>query len=173
MSTQSSSRHPRAAEELARSLGWFSVGLGVFQLVCGGTVSHWLGMRGAHGIVRGYGVREIATGVMILGTEDPAPGIKGRVAGDALDLATLGVGLERSRSKANTMLALAAVAGVTFLDVLCMRWLGERRSPKALHLYVRRTGFPQGSAAQAWGAARDFIAPPEYRTPELLRPLSR
>ena len=61
---------------------------------------------------RAYGVREIAAGMGILGSRngDRAPWVWSRVAGDALDLASLSGGLsDRNPTKANVKMALASV----------------------------------------------------------------
>jgi len=117
----------RDAHDLARFLGWFSIGLGLAEALAPRGFTRALGMRGAEGLVRAYGVREIATGLGILGFSDPTPFVWGRVAGDALDLATLAPFLSGDNpERANVGLALAAVAGVTALDLLCaMRLSGE------------------------------------------------
>jgi hypothetical protein len=160
---------PRQAQELAQFLGWFSVGLGAVELFGGRSVARWLGMDASEGLVRSYGLREIATGAAILSADRPAPWVWGRVAGDALDIATLGAGLGHSRAKQNVALALAAVAGVTALDVICAQGLDQRPTPRRLPVSPARSGFPQG-LGRAWGAARDFVVPEDFRTPKLLRP---
>jgi hypothetical protein len=161
---------PREARELAQFLGWFSLGLGALELFAGRSLSRWLGADGAADLVRGYGVREIATGAAILSSRQPAPWIWGRVAGDALDIATLGAALNRSRAKSNVGLALVAVLGVTALDLVCAQWLSARpASKRSYRSYAHRSGFPHG-LARTWGAARDFVAPEDFRTPKLLRP---
>ncbi|HVJ23857.1 MAG TPA: hypothetical protein VM756_07965, partial [Burkholderiales bacterium] len=63
-------------------------------------------MRCSEAMVRVQGVREIATGIGILISWKRAPWMWGRVAGDAIDIAS-------SRHRA----ALAALAGVTALDI--------------------------------------------------------
>ena len=45
----------------ARALGWFSIGLGVMELVAGRRIGRAVGQRGHIGTVRLFGVREIAT----------------------------------------------------------------------------------------------------------------
>ena len=75
---------------VARGLGWFSIGLGLVEALSPGIVTRTLGMEGKEGLVRGYGVREIGTGIGILAANDPSPWLWGRVAGDALDLADFG-----------------------------------------------------------------------------------
>jgi hypothetical protein len=127
-------------------------------------------------LIRAYGVREIVKGVGILASKDPTPWIWGRVAGDALDLATLGKGLSDSRAeKDRVMMAMGAVAGVTVLDVVCANALtGQSQEPRgrarALRWdYSNRSGLPR-PAQQMRGAARDFEVPRDMRIPDALRP---
>ena len=108
------------AHSVARGLGWFSIGLGLAEVLAPRALTRGLGMEGNEQIVRAYGVREIATGIGILSSTHPAPWIWGRVGGDALDIATLATGLQQDNpKKENVELALVAVAGVTALDVVC------------------------------------------------------
>lgn len=111
---------------MARGLGWFSVALGVAELIAPRGVTRVLGLRGREDLVRAYGLREIGTGIGILTSKDPAPWIWGRVGGDALDLATVAGGLG-SRQNGNVLLTLLALGGVTALDVTCGRQLGRDR----------------------------------------------
>ncbi|SHJ57146.1 hypothetical protein SAMN02745194_02864 [Roseomonas rosea] len=105
---------------LARFLGWFSIGLGLMEIFGGRTLARKLGMSGRAKLIRGYGVREVANGVAILASPTSAPLLWARVGGDALDIATLlGTPSFGRRERANVKLALAAVAGVTLLDILC------------------------------------------------------
>jgi hypothetical protein len=131
--------------------------------------------RGQEGLIAGYGVREIATGIGILASKDPTPWIWGRVAGDGLDLATLATALEGNNpKKGNVGIAMVAVAGVTALDVYCAQTL-SRESPHPLpplQDYSDRTGYPRG-IEQSHGAARDFEVPRDFRTPEALRPYTQ
>ena len=132
-------------------------------------------MRGQEGLIAGYGLREIATGIGILASKDPTPWIWGRVAGDGLDLATLTTALDgRNPKKGNVGIAMAAVAGVTALDVYCAQTL-SRESPRPLppmQDYSDRTGFPRGVEG-ARGAASDFEAPRDFRAPEAMRPYTQ
>jgi hypothetical protein len=115
-----------ATRELARGLGWFSIGLGLTEVTCGGAIAHWLGMPRSAPIIRAYGVRELLQGVGILGARDPTPWISARVVGDALDIATVLPGLEgHNPRKDNVLIALVALAGVTAVDVICARSLSE------------------------------------------------
>ena len=109
---------------LARFLGWFSIALGVTELVLPHTLSRALGLGRRPGLLAAYGVREIAAGAGILLGANPAPWVQARIAGDALDLATLAAPLVASRGhRGASALAALAVAGVTALDILCARQL--------------------------------------------------
>src|SRR4051812_10089686 len=78
----------RAAHQLGRALGWFSIGLGVAELVAPRQITRALGMEGREGLVRAYGAREIVAGVLSLSTEKDI-GLWSRLAGDALDIVCL------------------------------------------------------------------------------------
>ena len=167
-----SGSHPnRSADALARGLGWFSIGLGLAEVLAPRSLTRALGLGGQERLVQAYGLREIATGVAILAAKDPTPWVWGRVGGDALDLATLAGGFhEGNRHKANVGMALGAVAAVSALDVYCATALGAQSEPSApMRDYSRRTGFPREPQAMR-GAASDFTVPPDMRVPEALRP---
>src|SRR5690348_125459 len=83
-----------SGDQLARALGWFSLGLGLSELLAPRLVAGPLGMRGNEGLLRAYGAREIGAGVLSLSTEKRA-GLWSRVAGDVLDMATLMTALRR------------------------------------------------------------------------------
>jgi hypothetical protein len=164
--------HQAGTLALAEGLGWFSIGLGALELFAAPALARTFGMEGRENLLRAYGVREIATGVGILTQEDPTPWMWGRVAGDALDLATMAPGLTGRDGRAgNVALAMAAVAGVTALDVICARALSAEReqAQEPLPDYRDRVGMAHGPAAMR-GAARDFQVPRDFRTPEPLRP---
>jgi hypothetical protein len=112
---------------LARGLGWFSIGLGLAELVAPEQIARWLGMEDKTELVRAYGVREIGTGIGILTRRQPAEWIWARIAGDFLDLATLAAHLtpDNEGKRDNVIAAIVAVAGVTVLDVICARQLGD------------------------------------------------
>ena len=85
-----------ATYSLAKGLGVFSIVLGIIELILGGPLGRSLGLEGQEWIVRLYGGREILTGILILASADPTPWIWLRVAGDALDIATVGWGYTRN-----------------------------------------------------------------------------
>jgi uncharacterized membrane protein len=117
------------AEQLATALGWFSVGLGLAEIVAPSQLARLIGVPDedrTHGILRAYGMRELAAGIGILSQPRPAGWMWGRVAGDLLDLASLGSAL-RSNNADSTRIATAtaAVLGVTALDAMVARQLSD------------------------------------------------
>jgi hypothetical protein len=163
-----------SAGRLAEGLGWFSIALGVFEIAAARPLARGLGIRGAEGILQAYGAREIATGVGILVSRDRRPWILGRVAGDALDVATLIAALPGNRRPGGVVLGLAAVLGVTVLDLVCAEALrteegSRQKRAQATFDYASRSAFPRGVDA-ARGAARDFEVPADFRIPGPLRP---
>jgi uncharacterized membrane protein len=111
-----------SSEGLALGLAWFSIALGVAELVAPRSVARLIGVPDdgrQEGILRAFGARELANGVAILTQPDSSAWMWARVGGDAIDLAYLGAaagseGAEHQRLNA----AAAAVLGVTVLDVL-------------------------------------------------------
>jgi hypothetical protein len=160
------------AEQVAQGLGWFSIGLGLVELVAPHRITRALGMHGQENLVSGYGLREIGTGIGILTAKDPTPWIWGRVGGDALDLGTLAPALSgHNRRRGGAGLAFAAVLGVTVLDLACGVVLHNRAKQRAIRHpdYGDRRGLPR-PPEQMRGAARDFEVPRDFRIPEPLRP---
>jgi hypothetical protein len=111
----------KTLDKLARGLGWFSVGLGMTELLFGRRLATSLGLGHRVSLVRVFGLREIATGLGILSRDrGKAPWIWARVAGDALDLAVLATALRRENpERGKAVFATTNVAAVTALDVLC------------------------------------------------------
>ena len=144
----------------ARGLGWFSIGLGVAEISMPRAVARAVGIPGASGLVFLYGLREVATGLGILRTKNSTPWLWGRVAGDALDLATLAT-LSPSNRKLSAGLGMAAVAGVTALDFTMARAMSERdqRRSRSWVDYSDRSGFPTSPDEIRGQARRDFQTP--------------
>lgn len=159
-------------DELARGLGWFSIGLGLMELTAARGLCRALGLRGRETLVQAYGVREVAAGVAILMSHDPTPWILGRIGGDALDLATLATGFDDDNpKKANLAAVTAAVTGVTILDVVCAKGLidQKRLSHPGVFDYSGRSGFPRSPQSMR-GAASNYDPPADFRIPKALRP---
>ena len=116
--------------KIATGLGWFSIGLGAAELLFPRQVARLVGSRNNHtALMRFYGLRELAAGVGILTNQtNPAPWLWARVAGDALDLASLGATLAGpANNGAATVFGIVNVAAVTALDVICAQRLTEEQ----------------------------------------------
>ena len=104
------------SQRTAYGLGWFSVGLGLAEILAPRALGRAIGlgygpMKGS--IFRGYGLREIAAGVGILSRRRPAAWMWARFVGDLLDLASLGTAMgthRRGRDRARIAGAIGAVA---------------------------------------------------------------
>lgn len=110
------------AKNLANGLGWFSIGLGVAELVMPEQMEKVIGVRDRgkrRNVLRAYGAREIAAGLAILSQPRQPGWLWTRVAGDIVDLATLGSAMRTPDvRRGRVAIATAAVAGVTVLDVI-------------------------------------------------------
>ncbi len=138
-----------ASDRIARNLGWFSLALGALEMLAPERVTRALGMKGEERLIRAFGAREIAAGVLSLSTEKKI-GLWSRVAGDGLDIATLIGGLGRDNpKKGNVALALLMVGGITLLDIATAQEVSGRhaRGTGARRAYDDRTGYPKGIAA--------------------------
>ncbi|MFO1079382.1 MAG: hypothetical protein U1E23_01970 [Reyranellaceae bacterium] len=142
-------------DRLTRALGWFSLALGVAELVAPGRITRALGLEGKEGLVRAYGAREIAAGIPTL-SMDKHVGLASRVVGDVIDIATLLPALRPGNPKrGNALLALGAVAAVTALDVIAATaTVGNHRRDRGRTMdYGDRSGLPRGVMASR-GLAR-------------------
>ena len=118
-SRQRLQRRSPSALSVAQGLGWFSIGLGLAQVLAPGRVSRAIGLRRDHHLLmRLLGIREITSGLGILSQRHPAPWAWSRVAGDAMDLALLSRAFTGPRARRNRLVAAtAAVAGVAAADL--------------------------------------------------------
>jgi len=135
--------HQGRTQAVARGLGWFSIGLGVAELVAPRLVAQAAGFRCSDTVVRLYGAREIINGIGILLSRKRAPWVWARVAGDAVDIAT-----------ARRPAGITALVAVTAVDVATAAQLSREENQAAeLFDYSDRSGFPR-PAAEMRGAAR-------------------
>lgn len=141
---------------LAIGLGCFSLAVGAAELVAPRLLCRVAGLGGSEGLLRAYGVREAAAGVAILASHDPRPWVWGRVAGDALDIATA-IFAAPQPTRPRTLFTLAFIAGATALDSLCAVGLGGAAHSQPASDYRDRSGFPHGLAG-ARGAARKLAS---------------
>jgi uncharacterized membrane protein len=129
-------------EQLARGLGWFSIGLGLAEVLAPRGIAKISGVRGNNtGLIRLFGLREIAHGVAIfMQGRKPAAAVWSRVAGDALDLAALGVAFASPKSnKARVAFATANVLAVSALDVICAQQLSSNNHTTTGGTNVRKS----------------------------------
>lgn len=110
---------------VANGLGWFSIALGLTEIIAARPLAKALGMKSTT-LLRVYGVREIAAGIGLLTQARKGPWIWARIAGDALDVATLGSAALSTKNgkRGNAALAMAAVAPVVALDIVSGARLG-------------------------------------------------
>jgi hypothetical protein len=154
-----------SADRLARALGWFSIGLGLTELVMPGKLARALGLDDKEGLIRAYGARELASALPTLSVDKPI-GLAARIGGDALDLGTLATALHRDNPKRrNAAIATAMVAGITLLDLAAYVGVkaAHRREPGSDRDYSDRSGLPRGAQASRGLARRDFETPSDYR----------
>jgi uncharacterized membrane protein len=111
---------------LTQALGWFSIGLGLAELLAPRAIGRAIGVGEQPALLRACGVREIVSGIGMLSEQRPERWAMARVAGDAIDLGLLGAALRRHDSNpARIALAAAAVAGVTAIDVFATQELNS------------------------------------------------
>lgn len=148
----------KPADKLSRVLGYVSFGLGIAELVAARRITRALGIEGCEALVRAFGAREIAAGVLTLSTEKES-GLWARLGGDALDISVLVAALSAKNARRDNIgLALAAVVGITVLDAVAAEEVTRRhsRGNGHVHSYRDRTGFPQGvESARGTVSARD------------------
>lgn len=164
-----------SADSIARGLGWFSIGLGLAEILMPRKLARVSGLLGQERLLRAYGVREVANGIGILAAKTPktrAPWIWARVGGDALDIATAAARLNGSNPrKARVALTLLALVKITAIDMLCAKELSEKtkRQSRVARDYSDRTGFPR-RPDEMRGIARDSLVQRMPQKPEPAQP---
>ncbi len=147
-------------ESLAYALGWFSVGLGLAEILAPRAIARVVGLQDDHQfLIRALGARELTSGVGILSDRRPAGWVWSRVAGDAMDVACLGAAMASPHAKrARTTTALLAVLGVTALDL----WASQNLSrmvgwtTESGAILVKKTVTIDRSAEYLYTFWRDF-----------------
>ncbi|WP_119680390.1 hypothetical protein [Indioceanicola profundi] len=114
------------AQSLAPMLGWFSIGLGLAQVLAPRGMSRMIGTAG-NGLDRktmlAVGLRELAAGVGILSRRRPQDWLWARVGGDVMDLAMLANASRSRRARPGRL----AMAGAAVLGVLALDYISARR----------------------------------------------
>jgi hypothetical protein len=151
----------------AEGLGWFSLGLGVPQLLAPSLVNRIAGIRddvGSRTAQRIVGMRELAAAAGILGMSRPDPWLWARVGGDAMDLMLLGRAWGRRHDSTPRLLAAtASIVGVTAIDLLTAvtmtNGLTARRRPMT-KTAATTLDVPMQEVEAAWTAlSADIDAP--------------
>ena len=162
----------RRADSLAQGLGWFSIGLGVAQIVAPRRMNRLIGVNDNNRnrtVMRAVGVREIAAGIGLLSDAKPTGFAVARVAGDMMDLALLANALNSPQNdRGKTALATAAVVGVGVLDVLCSEQLATT-VPKVAHpakakggLRIRKSVTVNRPVEEVYAFWRNFENLPQF-----------
>jgi hypothetical protein len=144
----------------ARALGWFSIGLGLAELAMPRQLARIAGAPNAPTLTRIFGLREIGTGIGILTSKDPSPWLWGRVAGDALDVATVGAGLVTRGRPLRTLASVAMLLGIAYVDMKVAEGAppAKKREKRSSRDYSGRSGFPR-PATEMRGIARKPSSP--------------
>lgn len=112
--------------QLANALGWFSIALGVAQILAPRALGRAIGVGDQPGVMRALGMREIASGLGLLSQRAGSAWALSRVGGDTMDLALLAAATRRPDADSGRIaIAAAAVAGVTALDLYATRELAR------------------------------------------------
>ena len=130
------------AKRVGLGLGYFSIALGLVEVVAPGRLAKLLGLEGsraARNTLIAFGVRELLAGGMLLRGPAVSTNVWNRVIGDAIDAGALSLAFTRSNRKGAVAGALAFVGGAMAAD-----WLSAR----ALDRKTART-FPNRVAADA------------------------
>lgn len=147
---------------LSFGLGVFSIALGAVELLATRRIAQALGQDDAatRNTLRAFGVREAVAGAGLLAAPAHSTNVWNRVAGDAIDLAALGLAARRAPKSAFLWGAVGFVAAAAAIDWLTARGL-DRETGKAT---PARTDEP--------GAAARTEAKPGYTSiePQTLTP---
>jgi uncharacterized membrane protein len=132
----------QAVRPLTQALGWFSIGLGLAECTAPRAMARLVGVaddRDNLAVLQTAGLRELASGIGILTTQQPKALLWGRFAGDVMDLLLL-AGASKSAENDRTRLsaAAAAVLGVTALDLAGALALDGGSSQAQLHGLMER-----------------------------------
>src|SRR4051794_6518495 len=162
LSNQNSETRAQKNNGLAMGLGWFSIGLGLAELIAPRALSRLIGVPNRPLILALLGLRELAAGVGILQKRNTAEWMWSRVAGDVMDLSLLGAALASDESETGKIeAAAAAVLGVTVLDVLSARQQTEA-GPEGEMMHFRKTITINRSPDAVYSFWRNFENLPRF-----------
>lgn len=163
-------QQPQQVKKMATGLGWFSVGLGLAELIAPDRVARIAGVKPtntARTILRVSGARELAHGIGIL-TSKQSPGwVWSRVAGDVLDLSLVGTAMSRDENDRGRLnAATVALVGITALDIITSKGISSqqriRNGGHSSGIHVKRSitvGRPRAEVYSFW---HDFQNLPRF-----------
>lgn len=158
----------RALERRALGLGWFSIGLGLAELVAPRQMARLIGADEEDGVTRALmmatGTRELACGLGLLSKSRPAFWAWARFAGDVMDLALLGHVWSTNPVPRERMLGVGgAVLGATWADAETALQLGAASvEPLADGVSVQQAITVQKTAEEAYTFFRDLEHLPSF-----------
>lgn len=140
--------------QLGQILGWFSVGLGLAELLAPRAFGRAVGVGDHPALVRMLGARQVVIGLGMLSERAPGNWAWARVAGDAMDLALLGAAASAPDADPRRIAAATAgILGVAALDVYAGRRLTATQFSAAPRIAVMRTvtlGSTPGELYRFW-----------------------
>src|SRR5690349_21601095 len=115
-------------KQISLGLGIFSIALGIAEVAATRRIARALGHDNRAGRVtlRAFGARELLAGAGLLAAPAHSTLVWNRVAGDAMDLAALGLAARAAPRRRAVWGAIAFVAGATVIDTLVARALDSR-----------------------------------------------
>ena len=116
-------------KSIGRAIGGASLAFGIFDIVMSRTFGRGIGAGATRGgrVFQLAGAREIATGVAGLLAPGSAAPVRWRLAGDAIDFATLAyIAMPGNPKRKMALLALGIVAAVAMLDYAGLRALDRK-----------------------------------------------
>lgn len=115
---------------LANALGFFSVGLGIAEIVAPKAIGRLIGKSDYSQAIRGIGIRELINGIGILSQRNQQAWLWGRVGGDLIHAAMLGFswpGRDCKEARRRSAFAMAAVGAATAIDSTAAVFSGRKR----------------------------------------------
>ena len=152
----------------AVGLGWFSVGLGLAQLIAPREVARLIGADersdSTRTAIMAVGVRELTCGIGLLSRSRPAAWAWARVAGDVMDMGLLAYAWRGGRASREQVLgAGGTVLGAALLDAETAMELGRaEHEPLARGITVKQSVTVQRSADEAYAFFRDLQNLPRF-----------
>ena len=113
-------------------LAALSFGLGALELLSGRKLARKLGLPRSAPVLKTYGARELASGALLLAAPRSSLGAWSRVAGDVMDLATLGAARVQKRGRPGRIMGAAAFVGAALAADIAAGVLVGRRKRKLL-----------------------------------------